>query len=1761
MSKLRRFYLDLIYRLGHWFGRAQQWIRQRSPLPRKIRKGAFRRTQSGFILPTTSLLLVVVALTITAVSLRSLNRVENVAGDRQQKIIYNAATPAIDRAKSKLEKLFASDPRRTPTGVPPEEYLLSLMLNDNDLVPDLDGNPYTLPGETRLDINGDGTNDNAWQYEADTNGDDVDDSVIAYSITFKTPKPTGGTFDAATLFNQSPAALKDRADNLEVRSGPLQSDNTADGCNLIERLGEDFLPPLESGWFQDASTTANLRKNFQIDAVVVPKVQSGEFETSGGLNTIATLELQQDKLAARGNRWAAWFRNDLELFPGPDFNWNGAMHTEGSIFFVANSSRLTLYLVSSPASCLYSLDASQISASGEGSLAGSAPKNYNGDFVASSLTNRFGNFRREGFASIHYQQDTENTSRGAPVITSNNFSAETDSINTTSAISIAMDPLPLFTEDLSIRRDPGNFRSGEWAEQAYVQAGRAQNDSLRKPYLDDFFRADNRYGPRASYGGGSEETTALPAGTVVGTPINGAAELTRNSNPASNADLGLDGYWERRAIQEGLRLIVGQRLELGSDSLNPLGYPQNAADFDAGRPHAALQRRSLRDVLAAVQGSLVYHHNYENGAEPVAAMATVTHPGSPGSLKNAQTFEQPPEPFAVRDNAGLRSLFGEEFGNNGDELLTDFFEGRGTNGWEFDAGTLNSMMPASTGASTATVQFSNTALRDAVENLAALSGDPDGAFPAVQESGTVHPYPELTKWGNFSELNRSLSDSLNSPADQSNQQTAGLTMGMLAYNLSYLDALDYGNANTQTILENLADELGAVGDKTSNFDSSLPDINDGTQGDPNLPDSDVAAWSLDAAAPVGVRTDFLNARGDEFDKGKVDLFRNDKQSDRPFSARVYPAKTSVTGGSADALAVSASDVSKYVEVQLADAQLTPEPSPPFAEAGRWQDESPRVPPDAYVFALGDANGNPNENGVDPTDFQRWARLIALKEQVWRDRNFGFAPTFGRAVNTSGANPNLHQFSYKIEYVYPSNPGDTFTNFSGVGEDLNDNGVLDPDEDVNFNGRLDVQNETGFDYNGNGTTDDTHEFDGDGSGVIDNGEDSNGNNQFDRTAWYAFGGRTFYQGEYYEFGCDFSQSTGNDYFGFGLPTDFASERRFLHLATTLCPVEAKYPSLYYLFPTETHDFKGDRVATQAVTLSAGPDPSVDTVTEDVEVTYTQPRTGLDEDYIDTFLTDTEVSGIIGGTQFAAVDPAAIAIKPLPLGDWRIPVDRDVTPPGDCGNSAPVCSELSLIAVQGTGGAPVAYHHPGIIDAAFFSGRDLLVSRALDLDVDMLRDGGNSPGEISPDTWIPFGDIEDRLDGGIVYGFREDSLREDGIARPASTTWNTYQGNPEQTTNRMLVNSFPGKDPPINDATGISPKPVDYYPDPDRRAHGFRLRNAETVRRVGGGDEDENLYGLSFVSDNALYIKGDLNFHRSGGGTVEEFQNTLADDYSNFYTRNSLNSEFANPSQDDWRPVELLADIVTPLSNNFCEGSVQDSLRSVGFDIGDLYGCSTSDGNTIYTSFTNTDRPTTLAEPSEWWHENRFDVMSPPAVDFAGRILRKTNGVASQYPTSDFEIPRTGGGNATAVRAEIPVASETTTNAVFVSGIGPSRFNQSYGGLHNFLPLLENWGDTPLRIAGAFLQLSFRTSSTGPYDTDAWETTQEVQRREFLTYYGAPQRRWGYDVGLQYAPAGPIASRFVTLGDTRSEFYGEPAADDPYICLLRKSIADHDTDDCD
>ncbi|NJR65066.1 MAG: hypothetical protein HC772_06685 [Leptolyngbyaceae cyanobacterium CRU_2_3] len=131
--------------------------------------------------------------------------------------------------------------------------------------------------------------------------------------------------------------------------------------------------------------------------------------------------------------------------------------------------------------------------------------------------------------------------------------------------------------------------------------------------------------------------------------------------------------------------------------------------------------------------------------------------------------------------------------------------------------------------------------------------------------------------------------------------------------------------------------------------------------------------------------------------------------------------------------------------------------------------------------------------------------------------------------------------------------------------------------------------------------------------------------------------------------------------------------------------------------------------------------------------------------------------------------------------------------------------------------------------------------------------------------------------------------------------------------------------------------------------------------------------------------------------------------------------------------------------------------------------------------------------------------------------------------------------------------TQMNMIMVSGIVPSRVGQSYGGLHNFPRFIEDWKPQKLYMSGAFLQLNFSTYATAPFDQDRFEVSTIPDGDpaiEAIPYYDPPDRIWGYDVGLQYTKAGPVAQRFKFAEAIRSEFYREPASDDPYIAKLKR-----------
>ncbi|MFB2895260.1 hormogonium polysaccharide biosynthesis protein HpsA [Aerosakkonemataceae cyanobacterium BLCC-F50] len=1443
-----------------------------------IGKGRQNHAKAGFVLPTVVMLLLVVTLVVATLLVRTQNRTSQVIGAREEQVIYNAATPAIERAKAKLEYLFTQD-TRMPTGAVSDQLLLKMLVNDNSLYPELTSivtpNPYTFEGgeeqggETRLDLNQDGIPDPAWAYKADVDNDGIKETVV-YGIYLRSRSDNNNISISGVLgtdrdgrpipdANGRADTDKEKASFLVTRNGPINTINLNDPvCADLTRSSTTPPPPGtirpvdESVWYPSGSGV--LRKTFQVDAIVVSRKE-------GTSRTVATLEFQQDRQLDRANRWGAWFRYDMEIYPGFDFNWNGAMYSAGNIFISGDKFRA--YLISSPKSCFYGKDSSEITVLEEPTPPGGSPQ-YQGQFQANRPADD-----ASGSAKIDLQQAGGNNTdpdRSRNDVVPATLDTNSDS-STKSAGQVAINPVILFTQDRSSaiggQSTNRDARDGGWDNRSLRTQGRFRNQQQNPPYVDDTYRADNRWGPKPRYDRVDSELWLNDSSRKNGQPIpNNLGDpkikklISNTTDPVADPEfreLGLDGYWERRAWANGLRVIVSPRLELG----NTNGWQNNNDPLypvATSTSHEQQQRRTLRDNLAAVQATVVYHHDSGLGNPagdfPVACVATTAHPGTEQTDLNSRNFNVAGETYPIYTGAT--------------RLYSDFLTGKGTNGWEY---TVHSQDKYSNGG----------ALRNALQNLANFAGDPEGAFPPQQQSGQVNPDPYLTMWGNFSNLRRAMQTSYSelSIADKSYLHSAGCAVGMLAYNVNY-----FNNYNYSSDLTNLG-----------NLENALRLLSDGNTAN-----------------------------------GEVNR---------------------TTG---------------VVNINATTSYTVPTP----------------VSTDVYLSLL-------------TGDNQKLARMVAMKEQIERDRTLGFAnstplttpPTFDHDNSNTTAEIPLPQLAC-----------DPTTKFPGI----------------SVSGSL---------------------------------------------------------------------TTGARALG------------------VLCPSQPKYPSLYYIFPTSSH-----------------------------ARTTSQPPT---EDYI------TRVGSVaVDGGQFTEINQAnltEIALAPKGEnwtggnnsagGNWYLPTSDQPNPaPADQ-------NDFRITTPSGN-----QNRFTSLIDTAFFDTREKMTVRALTLDLNLLR-RGSVPNN---NTWLP--------KSGIVYGFREDAAREDAIARPGSGT----VGN----------NADPSSpsDPPL-ESNGLSRKPVDFKPDPDRRPYGFRLRNGQDLRRFPGGSVDqENPRGITFVSDNPVYIHGDFNFHSTdgtGNSLIEEFTDKIfnanqAPNWGIFYTRNTLDDRFgrSGSGKDTWRPAEILSDAITMLSNNFRKGYIDLGITQDGSNprVSDRYSYRAING------------PSTSSR--SWLLEDgtvrsTTNNLLPIKVSRDGHPMYcdgTTSGVcpvASQRTESGYRSLDTN------YSGDINQATETRVNAIVVSGIIPTRTGLQNGGLHNFPRYIENWQSVNSIINGAFVQLNFSTYATGPYtqNSSVWEPATNGTGGNNL-YYWAPNRVWGYDVGLQYAPAGPMSQRFVASGKKRSEFYRDLQVDDPYICRLRLAL---------
>jgi hypothetical protein len=1571
--------------LNRHFGRKlRRWLNR---FMASLLRGLFHFSRSprsgnaGFVLPTVVLLLLVLSLTVAGLSFRAANRAQSAFAQREQKVITNAASPGIERAKGKLEYLFTQDTRFPSNSTPASDLIYALMLNVNNAalgVTALDvapadpnvNDPYTLPGETRIDVNGDGVVDNAWRfpYDLDASGAIDANEYIAYSVLMDDAFDGTVANNGTVTVRNTPANRADdtkieddlsqaKANALVTRNGPINTDESLAGCGGAREP--------EQGWL--AINSAQLEKNIQVTAFASNGKDVGR--------TVAALDFQQVRRASRGNKWGAWFKYDLELHPGPDFNWNGAMHTDGNMIVTNN---LRAHMISSQNSCLYSQESSEVTMAqfdnnGDGQISPDAG-DFQGQLVQGAMA--YGDLDREGNPGFHIfttrnaRPDTDGT---AVNLTVNNDSVRAKTGQTlNNPENIAVDPVALFTQNVLRHRSTANWqRDPGWNTNPYSTRGRIFNQQQAPPYLDDFSRADNRYGPRPEYGS-LNWVTSTDDGTNTTTRSSAAYdkqlgdEIISTDPQAANLTSqtgGLDGYWERQSIQNGMRLIVGQRLELGNifgwgGNTDPL-YPPNASITNKQR-----QRQTLRDNLAAVQGMAVYHYESNNGQFPLACMAVTAHPGTRETLQRSRDFTE--QTYRNTSNTAFT-------------VISNVFTGKGTNGWEFG-------FPSAfdTEAEFALTLAPDQPLGIALRNLANFAGDPKGGSPSfspVQEAGVVHPFPQQAMWGDFSILRRIFNDRLDntawrgaitptatgwadyygalSPADKATLHSSACTVGLLAYSASRVNDTDFNNT----------------------FVALFPN-----QGQA-MTNAGRPIWNAISASAGLLRTG-CTASGGNFNCANT-----------------------------------------YLTPEQVIASLT-NPSPELLTA---------------IDALANAS------------------------QVERDRKYGFAPTpasTNATLDQNGAEPG--NFTAGGQGNQPA----FYFNFSDECHPDNPNGIVGR----YFNGR------------GNGITD---------------------------------------------------------------------EKAGLAVVCNSLP---KFPALYYLFPKVNHDHDGGEAVSG---VTAYPQPAA---AEYVNQPYlADTTTGVNRSGVVAYKVVGDSGANAGIEEADDAGMRAIALEPrypdstVPTGyarEWKLPYTVGAT-----GQTVSTLNPETMQILRPGG----TFVNTALLDKVMYNGREEMAVRVLEIDLDQLTSGTKKTNPDGSDYWIS---NNRNSFSGIVYAYREDAAREDSIVRPAAagTTWsNCDQLNELLSTTACYMNPNTPQDPPLSrradgSLVGISTKPVDFAPDPARRANGFRL-NAELNSNQGDiSDGNRRTWGLTFVTDNAAYIEGSFNPHTgNGNNTLEEFTQTLADGavaYGNpFYDdRTTLNTAvFTTDANDRWRVAEILADAVSVLSNGFVDGAVEE-----GF-INNRTANSTKYGS--LTSFHNQQRPL-QANGNAWigagtattgWLRANGAYADKAVPILVGRNGESRTSLAAPNNVFDnaedgaeFDLP-----DERSTSALIAVNTATPprrVNATIISGIVPSRNAQGYGGLHNFPRFQEAW-NTDLFMQGAFLQLNFSTTSTGPFDQDAWNPGDTTSTNELIRYYDPPNRRWGYDVALQYSPAGPIAQRFVTVERPRSEFYREPQATDPYVVNLR------------
>lgn len=316
---------------------------------------------AGFVLPTVTMVSVVVVLLTTAIMFRSFDRAKNASNVRVNQMVMNSAAPAIDRAKAKLNKLFKD--QRLSRATPTEREL------DNVLVDKI--SEYTFGDERNLIVNcydpssglkhqgicsSDKELKTAWEFPIDTDNNGRFDSYTLYGIYYKNPALSG-----TSLVKRNPVQARAIPMTITSAGGSCPNNNTAISASLAG----------VNGWFK-GNKSLSLVKGFFVYTVTVPITSTENlpnnppYEKASNSKGFSALEYEQDKIKRSLLNNAVIYQDDLYLTAeDADFKLNGGIFTNGNLLAGSTLGKsIKIYQVSSKDSCFYEADNAKITVGG-----------------------------------------------------------------------------------------------------------------------------------------------------------------------------------------------------------------------------------------------------------------------------------------------------------------------------------------------------------------------------------------------------------------------------------------------------------------------------------------------------------------------------------------------------------------------------------------------------------------------------------------------------------------------------------------------------------------------------------------------------------------------------------------------------------------------------------------------------------------------------------------------------------------------------------------------------------------------------------------------------------------------------------------------------------------------------------------------------------------------------------------------------------------------------------------------------------------------------------------------------------------------------------------------------------------------------------------------------------------------------------------------------------------------------------------------------